>query len=682
MESSADYDSEFDKERKGEKKDKKRRRGEKEDKKKRRGEKEDKKRKRDITAETKDTTRIEDEIDTWKRRCSDLMERFKILDKVDAKNLRLQKILDHQRHRNSIVYASFKEKEEECRELEDKLSDLYERCYDAEQDFNEYTFMFDELCKKIEDFKKKIGQLEYLACSKHSAKINEYKKICSEMEDKIRQLEEDKRVVIERGTAEQERITYLEDQAMYRLKYELELEKRLNGYRTKYKELCIKYQEKKERVTSLENEVKENKGMCVQLNERIVSLQEDQKVMCEGEKRAQVRISYLEKLLGKTMKGDERELKLQHMGLDEENSTLRCSVGSRDYGERECAQRGSHNDKGENDIHERFRCEMNGGTDEAHVAPSTFNEKMVNNAENILTSAFQDSNNSSSQGNKDAHVSGIVEICDNKDENISPQRICHSGGREELQVLTGNRTEKCLKKPFSDQKGEVHDSSCEEDDTSLSLAAKRRYLKIVISDGEEDDTTLLGELQEKVLGCAWNSSNVALSSGGQKVEEFVSPSSQGQVSPRKCEEKKSQDDKTSKKVEDIFAPKNLELSVSSAQVKIGNLTSENDEEKVAQEAGSESEGDSVGGHFANGVDNEDSSSDSEDGVDSELDFGQVVAMMRSKTNKEMKWKNEADMLSSFEKDPVLCMKAVCALHRQQTDDERSIKGPFSQFSAL
>ncbi|MCL7036549.1 hypothetical protein MKW94_021046 [Papaver nudicaule] len=357
------------------------------------------------------------------------------------------------------------------------------------------------------------------------------------------------------------------------------------------------------------------------------------------------------------MRSGESEAESQHLGLHEENSTTRCSVGSGDHGEKECAQTASH--KGISCHYESLRSEMNGGTHEAHVAP-TFQE------------------------NKDAHVSGTVEICNNKDENISPQRICHSGVREGLQVSTGNRIERCLRKPFSDQKGEADDSGSEKDDTLLSSTAKRRrYSKNVTSDGEEDDPTLLGELQEKVFEelpvipelefspmnlCAWNSSNVFLYYGGQNVEEFVSPSRQRQVSPRKHEEKKSQVAETLKNVKDILlASNNLEMSVSSAQVKIGNLTSENDEEKVAQEAGSESESDSMGGHFEKRVDSGDCSSDSEEAVEN---------------GSETKWQNEAAMLSSFEKDPVLCMKAVCALHMQQTDEAKSIKGPFSLFSAL
>ena len=40
----------------------------------------------------------------------------------------------------------------------------------------------------------------------------------------------------------------------------------------------------------------------------------------------------------------------------------------------------------------------------------------------------------------------------------------------------------------------------------------------------------------------------------------------------------------------------------------------------------------------------------------------------------MKWEFEADMLAAFGKDPKLCMKAVCALYRQQTSVEQLSKG--------
>ncbi|KAI3950477.1 hypothetical protein MKW92_036071, partial [Papaver armeniacum] len=51
---------------------------------------------------------------------------------------------------------------------------------------------------------------------------------------------------------------------------------------------------------------------------------------------------------------------------------------------------------------------------------------------------------------------------------------------------------------------------------------------------------------------------------------------------------------------------------------------------------------------------------------------------RNNRNKEegMQWESEADMLSSFGKDPELCVKAVCALYRQPTFKEKSANGVF------
>ncbi|MCL7029017.1 hypothetical protein MKW94_001574, partial [Papaver nudicaule] len=42
--------------------------------------------------------------------------------------------------------------------------------------------------------------------------------------------------------------------------------------------------------------------------------------------------------------------------------------------------------------------------------------------------------------------------------------------------------------------------------------------------------------------------------------------------------------------------------------------------------------------------------------------------------KQLKWHFEADMLSSFEEDPELCMRAICALYRQQNSTENSTRG--------
>ncbi|CAA6665893.1 unnamed protein product [Spirodela intermedia] len=64
---------------------------------------------------------------------------------------------------------------------------------------------------------------------------------------------------------------------------------------------------------------------------------------------------------------------------------------------------------------------------------------------------------------------------------------------------------------------------------------------------------------------------------------------------------------------------------------------------------------------------------SEQEVSSDSSTDHVFARIRREKS-SMKWEYEGDMLASFGKDPVICMKAVCALYRQQTPDEKSVKG--------
>nr|KYP72123.1 hypothetical protein KK1_004706 [Cajanus cajan] len=71
---------------------------------------------------------------------------------------------------------------------------------------------------------------------------------------------------------------------------------------------------------------------------------------------------------------------------------------------------------------------------------------------------------------------------------------------------------------------------------------------------------------------------------------------------------------------------------------------------------------------------EDTSSRSQDDVsDGDVDFGKILSKIQRSKN-TMKWEFEADMLAAFGKDPELCMKAVCALYRQQTSEEQMSKG--------
>ncbi|XP_026424489.1 uncharacterized protein LOC113320804 isoform X2 [Papaver somniferum] len=74
-----------------------------------------------------------------------------------------------------------------------------------------------------------------------------------------------------------------------------------------------------------------------------------------------------------------------------------------------------------------------------------------------------------------------------------------------------------------------------------------------------------------------------------------------------------------------------------------------------------------------------------DSSDSESSLGDLIDMIamkcrKMKNDREIKWKFQAGMLSSFEEDLELCMKAVCALHRQQISEDA--KGLFHYSDAL
>jgi len=45
-------------------------------------------------------------------------------------------------------------------------------------------------------------------------------------------------------------------------------------------------------------------------------------------------------------------------------------------------------------------------------------------------------------------------------------------------------------------------------------------------------------------------------------------------------------------------------------------------------------------------------------------------------NKAKDWKFEGDMLAAFDEHPEICLKAVCALYRKQTEEEQKQKATF------
>ncbi|KAF2315509.1 hypothetical protein GH714_039966 [Hevea brasiliensis] len=116
------------------------------------------------------------------------------------------------------------------------------------------------------------------------------------------------------------------------------------------------------------------------------------------------------------------------------------------------------------------------------------------------------------------------------------------------------------------------------------------------------------------------------------------------------------------------------------------------EDGESEEVGSDSEGESLNAFIVDSSDVSDAdnaSSQSENTSDGNVDFDEILSKLQRSKDHKFKWELEADMLSAFGKDLELCMKAVCALYRQQTSEEQVSKETmyennrgFSKFDAL
>ncbi|KAI3784050.1 hypothetical protein L1987_43142 [Smallanthus sonchifolius] len=113
---------------------------------------------------------------------------------------------------------------------------------------------------------------------------------------------------------------------------------------------------------------------------------------------------------------------------------------------------------------------------------------------------------------------------------------------------------------------------------------------------------------------------------------------------------------------------------------VGSSEDEEDNDGVDE---SESEGESLSGFIvesyesASSCDSEsgDSADESEDVLN---EYKETLEKIGRKKVLNLKWDLEGDMLSDFRKDPGLCMRAVCALYRQQTADEKASKETICQ----
>ena len=238
-----------------------------------------------------------------------------------------------------------------------------------------------------------------------------------------------------------------------------------------------------------------------------------------------------------------------------------------------------------------------------------------------------------------------------------------------------------------DRQLKVQRSSCaisrisgrtEEDDNSgrVREGLVRRPRLNVNSDTESDDDNVpisklkRMHLQEKVpeiVGSDLNDCSVTDTiSVGNNVMDIITPPRRRLMTLRKCEGK-------------VGAGRNNLSQASETKYHQGIPTREDVEDEDSEEAGSESEGESLGGFIVESSDvshADDASSESQDVSDDNVDFDEILSKLQRNKDHTSEWEFEADMLAAFGKDIELCMKAVCALYRQQTSEEKLSKETF------
>lgn len=291
-------------------------------------------------------------------------------------------------------------------------------------------------------------------------------------------------------------------------------------------------------------------------------------------------------------------------------------------------------------------------------------------------------------GAKSAPTS-VIDIIDSDDEpNITQNPVTDRQGSESISVST------C----FAADRKESNNSSAQNNQDSLDLdenllfvatPKRKRTCNVVTSESEsDDDNILICKLKRKHIQEPSSdqvrpdsSSSPPANIQDDKVTDTVM--TRRRLRPlRKCA-RKSQDDKISscrprKAKNQQSIPTNddaddeseEDLSYSEGEnmsdfiVDDSDVSNCEDTSSTSQDVANSDVADS---DSANSQDVQDSNMESysQDVSDEDMDFGNILSKIQ---------RSKADMLAAFGKDPELCMKAVCALYRQQTSEEQMSKG--------
>ncbi|XVF12623.1 hypothetical protein REPUB_Repub08aG0134900 [Reevesia pubescens] len=331
--------------------------------------------------------------------------------------------------------------------------------------------------------------------------------------------------------------------------------------------------------------------------------------------------------------------------------------------------------------------------------------------------AFQEERSPSKQiapstpaGAKPVSVS-IIDIHDSDDEpDLAHNQMLTTSEQEkvvgnistnyELEGTVGSENETWM---IVDQNQEEKVGGCVDNVSFISVPKRKQASNIVTSDTEsdDDDNVPIGKLRRmrceevvpdqtsiKSKGCLV----AATTPGVDNVRGNLTPRKRRLVSLRQAEGKlkngssrKTSESKCCKgipKTEDVEDDDSEEIGSDSDSDGLNgfivddsdiadseNVCIESHDSSDCNNADSGQEGVSSGSNACSG---------STDVSDDEVDFDVILSRLKRNKDHKSDWKYEGELLAAFGKDLELCMKAVCALYRQQTSGEKLSKATFCQ----
>ncbi|XP_024022337.1 uncharacterized protein LOC21394715 [Morus notabilis] len=233
----------------------------------------------------------------------------------------------------------------------------------------------------------------------------------------------------------------------------------------------------------------------------------------------------------------------------------------------------------------------------------------------------------------------------------------------------GMTREMSLKQTNCDRNNVEDIGACKEKIPPVPTPKRKRAQNMVMSDtdSDSDDNIPISRLKRMNLGDigpVHNDSYVNANTSVDTKKESATRPRRRLVPLRKCRGKGRSEEKPSSDTTESRCGRGISTHVDS----------EDDESDVT---GSDDEDETLGGFIVDSSDEskgDEVSGETDGSSDEEEDLSKILSNFQRKREKNSKWELEGDMLADFGKDDELCMKAVCALYRQQTADEKASKG--------